>query len=184
MVKTQPKAPAGVGEAEALDGLGVGQGVPAKAAEKAAEGAKARTAGRRRDKSDTLFGLRLALSRLQRRGEKITLAAVSKEAGVSSGLIHNRYPDFAEEVRALIGKALRKQRDDKADELRQARERIKDLNQLVATQNQQLCQLASVNEMLTKELAIQKAIADGKVTKGQFGRKAPSNAPSDPPSKP
>ncbi len=180
MVKTQPKAPPGVGEVEALvDGLGVGHGVPTKAA----EGTSARTAGRRRDKSDTLFGLRLALSRLQRRGEKITLAAVSKEAGVSSGLIHNRYPDFAEEVRALIGKALRKQRDDKADELRQARERIKELNQLVATQNQQLCQLASVNEMLTKELAVQKAIADGKVTKGQFGRKTPPNAPSDHPSK-
>ena len=179
VVKTQPKAPAGVGEVEALDGLGVAQGVPTKAA----EGAKARTAGRRRDKSDTLFGLRLALSRLQRRGEKITLAAVSKEAGVSSGLIHNRYPDFAEEVRALIGKALRKQRDDKADQLRQARERIKELNQLVATQNQQLCQLASVNEMLTKELAIQKAIAEGKVTKGQFGRKTPPTARFDPPSK-
>jgi len=177
VVKTQPKAPPGIGEVEALDGLGVGQGVPTKAA----EGASARTAGRRRDKSDTLFSLRLALSRLQRRGEKITLAAVSKEAGVSSGLIHNRYPDFAEEVRALIGKALRKQRDDKADELRQARERIKELNQLVATQNQQLCQLASVNEMLTKELAIQKAIADGKVTKGQFGRKSLPNDSSNPP---
>lgn len=180
MVKTQPKAPAGVGEVEALDGLGVAQGAPTKAA----EGAKARTAGRRRDKSDTLFGLRLALSRLQRRGEKVTLAAVSKEAGVSSGLIHNRYPDFAEEVRALIGKALRKQRDDKADQLRQARERIKELNQLVATQNQQLCQLASVNETLTKELAIQKAIADGKVTKGQFGRKPPPNDPSATTSRP
>jgi hypothetical protein len=44
--------------------------------------------------------------------------------------------------------------------------------------------IASVNEMLTKELAVQKAIADGKVTKGQFGRKSPSNDSLDPPSKP
>lgn len=180
MVKSQRKASREIGEVGAQDALGVDQGV----ATRANEGVTARTAVRRRDKSDTLFGLRLALGRLQSRGEKITLAAVSKEAGVSSGLIHNRYPDFAEEVRALIGKALRKQRDDKADELRRARERIRELNQLVATQNQQLCQLASVNEMLTKELVILRAIAGGNVTKGQFGRKSPSNDSFDPPSKP
>lgn len=173
MVKSSLKAPPVSGELEALDGVGA-------SAQAAGSGSTGRTAGRRRDKASTLFDLRLALSRLQRRGEKVTLAAVSKEAGVSAGLIHNRYPDFAEEVRALIGKALRKQRDDKADELKQARDRIKDLNQLVATQNEQLCKYASVNEMLTRELAIQKAIAEGKVTKGQFGRKTPQNAPSDP----
>lgn len=132
---------------------------------------KSRTAGRRRDKSRTLSELKMSLCRLQDRGEKVTLAAVSKEAGVSSGLIHNRYPDFAEAVRALNGKSLRKQRDDKTRELSEARERIRQLNLLVATQNKQLTKLASINEMLTKELLIQKAIAEGKVTRAQFGRK-------------
>lgn len=136
-----------------------------------------RTAGRRRDKARTLSDLKMGLCRLQERGEKITLAAVSKEAGVSSGLIHNRYPDFAEEVRALIGKRLRKQRDEKTFELSEARERIRQLNLLVATQNKQLTKLASINEMLTKELLIQKAIAEGKVTRAQFGRKTQERSP-------
>lgn len=132
---------------------------------------------RRRDRKSTLSDLELALHRLQKRGEKITLAAVSKEAGVSSALMHNRYPDFAEQVRAIIGKGLRKQRDDKANELSRAKDRIKELNELVATQLEEIIRLASVNEMLVKEQAILKAIADGKVTRGQFGLKLSESTP-------
>ncbi len=139
---------------------------------------------RRRDRKCTLSELDAALQRLQTRGEKITLAAVSKEAGVSPALMHNRYPDFAERVRAVIGKGLRKQRDDKATELIRAKERIKELNELVSTQHEEIIRLASVNEMLVKEMAILKAIADGKVTRGQFGRKQsetdPLNGPPNP----
>jgi hypothetical protein len=47
-------------------------------------------------------------------GAKITLKAVTDEAKVSSSLINNRYSDFAEKVRALSGKAIRQQRDEKA----------------------------------------------------------------------
>ena len=126
---------------------------------------------RKRDRERTQFDLQQALQRLQKRGEKITLAAVSKEAGVSPALIHNRYFNFAEELRVIIGKGLRKQRDDKASELRQAKERVKELNQLVITQNDQITKLASINEMLVKEMAIQRAMADGKVARGHFGRK-------------
>ena len=139
---------------------------------------------RRRDRKSTLSELDAALQRLQTRGEKITLAAVSKEAGVSPALMHNRYPDFAERVRAVIGKGLRKQRDDKANELSQAKDRIKELNDLVATLREEIVRLASVNEMQFKEMAILKAIADGKVTRGQFGRKPsetdPLNGPPNP----
>ena len=91
--------------------------------------------------------------------------------------MHNRYPDFAEQVRAIIGKGLRKQRDDKANELSRAKDRIKELNELVATQLEEIIRLASVNEMLVKEQAILKAIAEGKVARGQFGRKASETAP-------
>ena len=44
-----------------------------------------------------------------------------------------------------------------------------------STQHEQITKLASVNQMLVKDLMIQKAIADGQVTKGQFGCK-----PSEP----
>ena len=68
---------------------------------------------RLRDRDKTLFDLQLAMHRLQKRQEKATIAAVAREANVTPALIHNRYPDFAEEVRKVNGKATREQRDAK-----------------------------------------------------------------------
>ena len=41
--------------------------------------------------------------------------------GVSAGLIHNTYPDIAEEIRAQVGRDWRQQRDDRAAELSEAK---------------------------------------------------------------
>ena len=62
--------------------------------------------------------LRLALARIQRgrahTGEsKVTIAAVAREAGVSTALIHNHYPNVAEAVREAQGRSSRAQRDVK-----------------------------------------------------------------------
>ncbi|MBK7424571.1 MAG: hypothetical protein IPJ48_16630 [Propionivibrio sp.] len=67
-------------------------------------------APRKRDRERTLHQLNLALIRVQRRGEKVTLKAVADEAKVSPPLINNRYPDFAEQVRTIMGKTIRQQR--------------------------------------------------------------------------
>jgi AcrR family transcriptional regulator len=48
----------------------------------------------------------LALQRLQEAGKKVTLRAVAEEAKLSPPLLNNRYPDFAEQVRAIMGKAV------------------------------------------------------------------------------
>lgn len=129
------------------------------------------SAVRGRNRERTLQELQLALHRLQRTGAKITLKSVAVEANVSPPLINNRYPDFAEEVRAITGKTVRQQRNEKADLLTQEREKNRKLRELVDSQLVEIKKLASVNESLRAELALQQAIAEGKVSKGLFGRK-------------
>lgn len=124
---------------------------------------------RGRNRERTLNDLQLALHRLQRAGKKITLRAVAEEAKVSPALINNRYPDFAEQVRAILGKTIRQQRNQKADLLAQERERNRQLRSQIDSQLVEITRLASVNEALRAELALQKAIADGKVARGRFG---------------
>lgn len=127
---------------------------------------------RARNRKRTLQALVLALHRVQRSGGKITLKAVAEEAKVSPPLINNRYPEFAEKVRAIMGKAIRQQRDEKADLLTQERDRNRKLRDLVDSQLAEIRKLASVNESLRAELALQRAIAEGKVSKGTFGSKS------------
>ena len=134
-------------------------------------------APRGRDRERTLTELQLALHRLQRAGKKITLRAVAEEAGVSPPLLNNRYPDFAEQVRAIIGKTVRQQRNEKADLLAQEREKNRTLRALVDSQLVEITRLASMNEALRQELTLQKAIADRKVATGAFGRKKTGNGP-------
>lgn len=125
---------------------------------------------RKRDRDATLHQLKLALSRVQRRG-KVTLRAVAEEAKVSPPLINNRYPDFAEQVRAIMGKAIRQQRNDKAELLIEEREKNRKLRELVGSQLAEITKLASVNEALRMEMVILKGIAEGKVARGSFGWK-------------
>ena len=139
------------------------------AKEPTAEVAKA---PRKRDRERTLHQLNLALIRVQRRGEKVTLKAVADEARVSPPLINNRYPDFAEQVRAVTGKAIRQQKNEKAELLVKEREKNRKLRELVNSQLVEITKLASVNETLRTEMALLKAIAEGKVARGQFGRKS------------
>lgn len=126
---------------------------------------------RTRNRERTLEELNQALSRLQSNGGKITLKAVAAEAGVSAPLLNNRYPDFAEQVRAIVGKSVRQQRNKKADLLTQEREKNRKLRDLNDSQLVEIRRLASVNEALRAEITLCKAIAENKVTKGDFGRK-------------
>ena len=128
-------------------------------------------APRKRDRERTLHQLNLALIRVQRKGVKVTLKAVADEAKVSPPLINNRYPDFAEQVRAITGKAIRQQRNEKAELLLVEREKNRKLRDLADIQLVEITRLASVNETLRTEMALLKAIADGKASRGQFGRK-------------
>ena len=126
---------------------------------------------RQRDRERTLKELQLALHRLQLAGRKVSIKGVAEEAKVTPPLIHNRYPDFAEQVRTLTIKSTRAQRDEKHDLLQREREKNRQLRALVDQQIKEFADMASVNEALRAEISLLNAMADGKVLKGPFGGK-------------
>ncbi len=117
------------------------------------------TAGRRRSREKTREELQLAMLRVKNKGLKLSISAVAAEAGVSAGLIHNTYPDIAEEIRALMGRKIRQQRDDMAKELAEAKQRMRELREDLDTALKDLAKTASINETLRAELATFRAIA-------------------------
>ena len=106
--------------------------------------------------------LQLALARIQRgrahTGEtKVTIAAVAREAGVSTALIHNHYPIIAEAIRDAQGRSSRAQRDVKHQDLRAEREKNRALRQEIEELRAKVASLASINEVWIAENRVLKA---------------------------
>lgn len=106
--------------------------------------------------------LQLALNRIQHgrahTGEtKVTIAAVAREAGISTALIHNYYPKIAEAIREAQGRSDRAQRDVKHQDLRKARELNRALRQEIEALRANVARLASINEVLLNEIRAAKA---------------------------
>ncbi|NDD13138.1 MAG: TetR/AcrR family transcriptional regulator [Betaproteobacteria bacterium] len=135
-------------------------------------------APRQKNRERTLADLQQALKTLQANGQKVTLKSVAELAGVSPSLLNHRYPDFAEQVRALVGRTIREQRNDMADQLANEREKNRQLRRLIEAQLGEITKVYSINEALRAELALQRGIAEGKVSKGVFGHKKPEGSPS------
>jgi AcrR family transcriptional regulator len=114
----------------------------------------------------TRKNLEMALYRLQKgrgkivKGGRLTVAAVAKEAGVSTATIHNRHPEIAEHIRALQGKESRRQRDRKHAELQRVREANRALRAELAELKADLEKLASINETLALENRVLRAERD------------------------
>ncbi len=110
--------------------------------------------------------LKLAIYRIERgRGvtgaTALSIAAVAREAGVSSALIHNYYPKIAEIVRTKVGGSSQQKRDQKHAELKAEKLKSKSLRAEKAILIQQIAQLASINEtLLLKNRTIQ-VLLDG-----------------------
>ena len=96
-----------------------------------------------RSRKKTVDEIQRAIVQLQADQGKLSISAVAKLAEVTPGLIHNTYPDLAEKIRGLVGKATRAQRDAKHDAL--------------------VHELASINQVLVHEVALLKGMATGKV---------------------
>lgn len=120
------------------------------------------TSARRRSRGKTREELQLAMLRVKN-GLKLSISAVAAEAGVSAGLIHNTYPDIAEEIRAKIGRATRQQRDAKAGDLKEAKAKLKALREDLDAAMADVARLASINETLRQEVATLRTAASGKV---------------------
>jgi len=100
--------------------------------------------------------LKLALIRIlkgrARTGEsKVTIAAVAREAGVSTALIHNHYPRIAEAIRDAQGRSSRVMRDLKQQDLIVERKKSAAYRQEIEELQTKIARLASINEVLMDE---------------------------------
>ncbi|MBP8169073.1 MAG: hypothetical protein KAX99_05345 [Azonexus sp.] len=115
------------------------------------------------NRKQTIDGIEQAIEQLQASQGKLSISAVAKMAGVTPALIHNTYPDLAEKIRGLVGKATRTQRDAKHSALVREREINRTLRQELVETRATIAKLASVNQTLLNEMAVLKGIATGKV---------------------
>lgn len=76
------------------------------------EAPQPKRSARTRGRASTAQELQTALLRVKDKGLKISITAVAAEAGVVPSLIHNTYPDIAEQIRGLVGRTARRQRDE------------------------------------------------------------------------
>ena len=116
-----------------------------------------------RSRKKTVDEIQRAIVQLQADQGKLSISAVAKLAEVTPGLIPNTYPDLAEKIRGLVGKATRAQRDAKHDALVHEREVNRALRQELAETRADLSKLASINQVLVHEVALLKGMATGKV---------------------
>lgn len=118
---------------------------------------------RGRNGAKTKEDLQCAILRLQNRGLKISISAVAREVGVAAPLIHNTYPDIAEEIRRIAGRASREQRDEKRSALVAERIANKALREAIVKLKEDLDKLASVNMTLMTQVSVLEAVAASKV---------------------
>ena len=115
------------------------------------------------NRKQTIDGIEQAIEQLQASQGKLSISAVAKMAGVTPALIHNTYPDLAEKIRGLVGKATSTQRDAKHSALVREREINRALRQELVETRATIAKLASVNQTLLNEIAVLKGVATGKV---------------------
>jgi len=97
---------------------------------------------------------------------KISISALAEEAGVSDSTIHNRYPEVAAEVREIIGKEHKTQRDEKNEQLKSEKLKNKELREYIEQLESDIRKLTSINATLNNENAQLKAeMASGKVVR-------------------
>jgi len=116
-----------------------------------------------RSRRQTEKKLKNAIDQLRESGAKVSISAVAKAAGVTPALIHNTYPDIAERIRGVIGKATRSQRDEKQEALVKERERNRELRAEVERLRNEAAKLASINLTLMSKLAVFDEISKGNV---------------------
>ncbi|VVE46155.1 hypothetical protein PIN31115_04398 [Pandoraea iniqua] len=109
-------------------------------------------------KLKTRQALELAIKRIQHGipklvppGQRISIAAVAREAGVSNATIHNRYPDIADAVRQLIGEGALAKADTERNRLKECQAKLTELRKEHAQLMIDLQRSQSINLRLLKE---------------------------------
>lgn len=96
-----------------------------------------------------------AIDRVCRTDGSVTIAAVAREVGVTPALIHNRYPEVASTIRGLAGRDKRDAMAAMKSALEEERRKCGQLRAENAELFAELRTLASVNEGLRRQLAIE-----------------------------
>jgi len=97
---------------------------------------------------------------------KLSISALAEEAGVSDSAIHNRYPQIATEVRDILGKAHKEQRDEKTQILKTVKAKNRELRKYIEELELDIRKLTSINETFKDENAQLKAeMSSGKVVR-------------------
>ncbi len=113
---------------------------------------------------NALMRLKHGRPKLVDKKRKISISALAEEAGVSDSTIHNRYPEIAAEVREMIGKAHKVQRDEKNEKLKSEKSKNKELRDYIEQLEADIRKLTSINATLSYENSQLKAeMASGKV---------------------
>lgn len=110
-----------------------------------------------REKDLKLAIYRIENGRSHTKEVKVTIAAVAREAGVSTALIHNHYPTIAEAIREKQGRSSRAMRDVKHQDLIAERQKSLGYRQEIEELRAKLASIASINEVLLDENQILKA---------------------------
>ncbi|ENM1781382.1 TetR family transcriptional regulator [Pseudomonas aeruginosa] len=104
-----------------------------------------------REKDLKLAIYRIESGRAKTKEAKVTIAAVAREAGVSTALIHNHYPSIAELIREKQGRSSRAMRDVKHQDLVAERQKSAGYRKEIEDLRGKLASIASINEVLLDE---------------------------------
>lgn len=116
-----------------------------------------------RDKDKTRAELLLAIQRVQNKGITLSISAVAAEVEVDPSLVHHTYPDIAEQIRKLTGRAARQQRDSKQKQLTELKQAYRELEAEAKGLRDDVNRLSSINLTLEQELIELRAALTGKV---------------------
>ncbi|MDV2161226.1 TetR family transcriptional regulator [Burkholderia pseudomallei] len=122
---------------------------------------RARKTAEAREKDLKLAILRIERGRAQTKATKVNFTTVALEAGVSTSLIHNCHPDIAELIRSKTGRSSRQQRDAKQNELKEEKNKNKQLRRELKEAQAMIANLASINETLLIRVRALEAEAAG-----------------------
>ena len=84
--------------------------------------------------------------------QPVNISRVAREAGVSTSLIHNYYPDIADEIRRIANNGPRRSQATLRDKLNDANKKNKTLRDEIRQLQRRISQLATLNEMLNYNL--------------------------------
>lgn len=125
---------------------------------------KVRKTAQAREKDLKLAIHRIESGRAGTKAIKVNFTTVALEAGVSTSLIHNCHPSIAEQIRAKTGRSSRQQRDAKQNELKEERNKNKQLRSDLKEARGRIANLASINEtLLIRVRTLEAAAASGNV---------------------